>query len=79
MRKKAIRRTVEITVFLAIIVVLFVINEQITQNKKVSFKFMNDLNNFAYQIEDFQIEDDAIVLKGWFIRLKNVRNSYFLN
>ena len=75
MRKKAIRRTVEITVFLAIIVVLFVINEQITQNKKVSFKFMNDLNNFAYQIEDFQIEDDAIVLKGWFIRLKNVRKK----
>ena len=75
MRKKTLRIVVEIAIIIFIIEGFVIINDLISDFGKKKFKPIVDNNKYAYQVEELVIEDDEIVLKGWFFELKNVRNE----
>ena len=67
MKKTALRRVIEIAVVLAIVVTIFIINDQIVQNRKKSFKPIEDCNAYAYWIDDAFCREDYFVINGWFL------------
>ena len=74
--KKIISLTVKITIAIVIIIGFILVNDYIDYNRKREFEFVPDSNSYAYQVEDIRIEDDYLVIKGWFFELRSVRNSY---
>lgn len=74
-KKKIIRRSIEIALIIIIIIGFFMINDQVTQNKRNSFKPISDKNYYVYQVEKMYIEGEDLVLKGWFFELKKFRNQ----
>ena len=73
--KKVKRIAAEIAIVLVLLVGFIVINEQIRQNRENSFKPITDNNMFAYQIDEITIEEQDLVIRGWFFELKKYRNT----
>ena len=74
-KKRILRVFIELLIAISIIIAFVIINEIITVKNNNSFKAIDDSNKFAYQVEKIGIEDDEIVIEGWFIELKKVRNQ----
>lgn len=72
-------RVLVITVKVAIIIILIVgfvlYNEVINDNNKKLFVPIEDSNKYAYQIEDVKIDNEYLVIKGWYFELLKVRNN----
>lgn len=67
-------KCIKFAVILVLIIVFVLINNKISFSNVSSFYMYEDSNNFAYQIENVKIEDDELVVKGWFFELKSIRN-----
>jgi len=75
MDKRKILRISLITALLLVLVVFFVIiNEMITEHRRSTFIPISDGDEYAYQIEEVAIDKDELVIKGWFFELKKVKN-----
>ena len=74
-RKKILRIVGEIAIIIILVIGFVLINEQVSENNRNSFKAISDSNNFAYEIEEVNVTQDIVEIKGWFIRLKKVRNK----
>lgn len=75
MKRKAIRLAVEIAVCLIVVLAFIVLNIQIVEDKKISFIATLDSGEFAYCVDEINIEETEMVIKGWFFSLKKVRNE----
>lgn len=75
MKKRALRIALEVAILIGFIVVFVMVNDQITENQRKTFTPEEDSNKYAYQIESVNVEDENVVIKGWFIELKKVRNA----
>lgn len=73
--RKVMRKIVIAGLLVVIIIGFFLLNEQITQNRRESFIYVEDSNEYSYQVETVVIEDDMLVIKGWFFEVLNVRNT----
>ncbi len=65
---------VKIFLVMAVIITFVLINEMITQKNKSTFIAIEDDSDYAYQIEDMFLDNDYLVIKGWFFELNSVRN-----
>jgi len=74
MRKKALRIALETAVLLVIIVVFFLVNEEINSKRDSEFIPRDDKDFYAYQVESIGLDNNDLVIKGWFINLKEVKN-----
>ncbi len=74
MKKKVISWTVKGIVLFVIIGTFFVINKHIDKQKLCSFSFIEDNNAYAYQVEKVYLDNEDVVISGWFFELKCVRN-----
>ena len=75
MRRRGLRIALQIGLLIIAIVIFVLVNEQINQEKKCSFVPKEDSNKYAYQIENVNIEDNYLVIRGWFFELQKVRNT----
>lgn len=74
MKKRVINIGGKVGIIIVVITVFVLVNSMITDNKKKSFVPTKDSNKYAYQIEEVTLDED-LVIKGWFIELKNVQNK----
>ncbi len=74
-KKQLFGIVVKIGIIIGVVIVFILINEQITDNNRISFEPIKDSNKFAYRIEDISIEGNDLVIKGWFFELMKVRNE----
>jgi len=72
--KNNLRLVISLLFIVLFIIVIYIINLYIDKNRRISFKFSEDSNTCAYQIEEIFVDEDNLVLKGWFIELERVRN-----
>lgn len=74
-KAKVVRITVEIGIVIIICIILFIVNEQINDNRNNSFLPVEDSNAYVYQVEKVYENEDDYVIQGWFIELKKVKNK----
>lgn len=74
MKKKIFSTLIKAVVIVAIIIIFVLINEQITEERKASFKIAPDSENFCFQVEKVYVDDAELKIRGWFFELKKVRN-----
>ncbi|MBR4341499.1 MAG: hypothetical protein IKP88_02110 [Lachnospiraceae bacterium] len=74
-KKKILKITIEVIVIIGIIVGFILINDQLSQNRKSTFEFIKDSNEYTYQIEETGYDGEDFYIKGWFFELKSVRNT----
>ena len=60
---------------ISIVVGFVLVNEQISQDNKCSFQFIKVSNKYVYQVEEIGIDNDELVIKGWFIELFSIQNK----
>lgn len=74
MRRKELRIVLEIAVILIAIIGVFLINEQITDNRIKSFFPDTDNFNYAYEVEKVYTDENDLVIEGWIFELRKVNN-----
>ena len=75
LKKRILRISAEVLILLMAIIVFVLVNDQITQNRKKRINKIEDSYLYAYQVESISINDNDLVLDGWFVELESVRNQ----
>lgn len=74
-KKNIIIKSIAVLSVLSLIVGGFIyINSQITYSRRCTYKPVSDNINYVYQVESVEVNDDSVIIKGWFFELKSVRN-----
>lgn len=70
--KKSLGIAAMIGVALISIIIFILINIDIDEKRRNSFVLAGDKNSCAYQVEKIDIEDEDLVITGWFFNLRKV-------
>ena len=73
--KRIIRLIAEISLILLVVIIFVVINWHIRDKEYSSFNLIDDSSQYAYQVENIAVEDDELIISGWFFRLNKFRNE----
>ena len=78
MKKRVLEVSLKIAVAIILIIGFVIINDVIKDNRSISYLPIdgNDWEgiNYTFHIDSADYEDDKLILSGWYIDLKNVRN-----
>ncbi len=73
-KKRVLNIFLRVGLIILIVVFFFIINDIIDGKNKSSFRHIGNSNEFAYQVEDVRIENQQLIVEGWFFELKSVQN-----
>lgn len=65
----------ECIVIVVIVIAFLILNIIINHSRRNSFILVNDNTNYSYQIEDCICDGDAVIIKGWFLRIAHDSNG----
>ena len=73
--KKYKKIIIEVFILLFIVLGFVIVNVIMNHTRSTSFRFGNDGNGCVYQIEELNILEKEVVIKGWFFEPRKVRNK----